>query len=266
MPALRRLLPRRAALAAARAAVATALLAAPHAARAQSPRTTIDEHATWLAYFGLHPVSARWRLHLEAQLRQTEGARQPQQRLYRTGLARVLSPAARLAAGYAFVQTYPPEEFVAAPIAFDEHRAWQQLDLRLVTGPLTWDNRYRLEQRWVERLGAAGADSARRVGWTYTNRARYLLRATAAAGGGAPQRGRLYLTAYDELFVSFGRNVRGNVFDQNRLFAGAGYRWTPALRTEVGYQNQYVLRATGTDAERNHTLLVALFSEVPLFR
>ena len=252
----------------ARVVLAGLLLVATTAAGAQAPaplRTVDDEPAAWLAFLGLHPLSARWRLQLEAQLRQTEGVRQPQQRLYRTALLRVLGPRLRVGGGYALVRTYPPDEFVADPVPFTEHRAHQQLDLGMAAGPVAIDHRYRLEQRFVERLGA-GADRARRVGWTYTNRARYLLRATLAPGGGAPTAGEPYLTAYDELFVGFGRNVRNNVFDQNRAFVGVGYRWSPVLRAEVGYQNHYVLRATGTQAERNHTLLTTVFSEVPLRR
>lgn len=250
------------------AAAALLLLLGAAGARAQPPapvRTVADEPAAWLAYLGVHPISPRWRVQLEAQLRQTEGVRQPQQRLYRTALLRGLGPRARAGAGYALVRSYPPDEFVATPVPFTEHRAYQQLDLNMGAGPLVVDHRYRLEQRFAERLGV-GASALRRVGWTYTNRARYLLRATLAPGGGAPTAGEPYLTAYDELFVGFGRNVRSNVFDQNRAFVGVGYRWTPVLRAEVGYQNHYVLRANGTDAERNHTLLTTVFSEVPLPR
>jgi hypothetical protein len=60
--------------------------------------------------------------------------------------------------------------------------------------------------------------------------------------------------------------VRNNVFDQNRAFAGVGYRWSPVLRAEVGYQHHYVLRASGAQAERNHTLLATVFSDLPLAR
>ena len=127
------------------------------------------------------------------------------------------------------------------------------------------DHRYRLEQRWVERRSGT-VEESRREAWTYSNRARYLLRGTLAPGGGAPQGGEPYLAAYDELFVGFGRNVRNNVFDRNRAFVGVGYRWGPALGVEVGYLNQYALRASGTEAERNHVVLVNFVSDAPFFR
>ena len=242
------------------------LVAFPAVAAAQSPRRSIDEYSAWLAYTGIHPISKDWRVQIEGQWRQTEGWSQPQQRLFRTALLRVLSPTVRVGAGYAVTRTNPPEEFVVDAQPFNEHRAYQQLDLRQQTGPVLWDHRYRLEQRWGERLSTAGADRGERLGWTYTNRARYFLRTTMAPGGGAPETGESYFVAYDEVFVNFGSQVRNNVFDQNRLFVGAGHRFRPTFGMEAGYLSQIVLRGNGTDVERNHTLLIALFSEFPLRR
>lgn len=233
----------------------------PLAAQAQSPRRTIDERSTWLAYTGIHPISPVWRLQLEGQLRQTEGLSQPQQRLFRTALLRVLNPTARVGAGYAATRTYPPEEFVTDPMPFSEHRAYEQLDLRQLVGKVVVDHRYRLEQRWVERLAPSGPERGDRTGWTYTNRARYFLRTFIVPGGGAPSNGKSYFVAYDEIFVNFGEQVRNNIFDQNRFFVGVGHRWSAAFSLEAGYLNQTILRGNGTDVERNHTLLIGLSSE-----
>lgn len=250
----------------ARRLAAFLLFLLPAAAHAQSLRRTNDENSTWLAYTGVHPISKNWRLQLEAQLRQTEGMSQPQQRLFRTALLRVLSPAVRVGGGYAVTRTYPPDEFVVDAQRFTEHRTYQQLDLRLQTGAVLWDHRYRLEQRWGERLSTTTTNFGERLGWTYTNRARYFLRTIVAPGGGAPEKGEGYFVAYDEVFINFGDQVRNNVFDQNRVFVGAGYRFRPTFGMEAGYLSQIILRGNGTDVERNHTLLIALFSEFPIRR
>lgn len=236
------------------------------AASAQSPRRVDNESAAWLAYTGIHPISRTWRVQLEAQLRQTELASQPAQRLYRTALLKQLTPVARIGLGYAHAHTYPPEEFVANPVPFLEHRTYQQFDLRQTTGPIMWDNRYRIEQRWIERLATVGPGTGRRTGWTYTNRARYMLKATVAPGGGPPGRHEPYLVASDELFVNWGGSVRSNVFDQNRLFGGVGYRIASTFGVELGYLNHLVLRANGTDVERNNTVLLGFLSDVPFRR
>lgn len=247
------------------AAFGFAIVAAATPLAAQSPRRTDDERASWITYTGIHPLTPRWRLQLEAQLRQTEGTAQPAQRLFRTALLRVLNPAARTGVGYAFVRTRPPEEFVVDPQPFNEHRLFEQLDLRLVTGPLVFDNRYRLEQRWLERVGT-GAQSGEHLGWTYVNRMRYLLRGTLVPGGGPPRDRVPYVFGADEVFVNFGRNVRNNVFDQNRASVGVGYRFSRALGAELSYLNQIVLRSSGTDVERNHTIVIGFTSEAPFGR
>ena len=246
-------------------ALLAALVAPASAASAQQTpaRESEDRGAVWLAYTGTHPVSPLWRVMLEGQLRRITPVSDPQAWLLRTALIRSLGEHASVGAGYLHQASFR-YGFGTELATTNEHRAFQQLELRQGAGPFALNHRYRLEQRWTERLEAAAGGGAERVGWTYTNRTRYQLRATTAPGGGSPQDGEPYLTAYDELFVSFGRNVRGNVFDQNRAFAGAGYRWSRALRLEAGYLHNYVLRSNGRQAERNHTLFVGVFSEAPL--
>ncbi|MGV3709087.1 MAG: DUF2490 domain-containing protein [Gemmatimonas sp.] len=245
---------------------ALALCLSTHTFAQESVRKTADQGAAWINYTGIHPISDKWRWLAEAQLRQYDLGRQPMQRFVRTGLLRVLTPGVRVGGGYFFAHTTPPEEFVPIAVTFTEHRLWQQFDMNAATGRFAWNHRYRLEQRWLERLGTSGADSAQRVGWNYSNRMRYMARATTSqGGGGAPKDGKFYLTAFDELFISFGEKVRYNVFDQNRLFLGVGRQWSPKLRVEFGYLNQIALRGNGVDTERNHTLMLSFISDAPLY-
>ena len=245
---------------------AIACIAAGNRSHAQeSIRTVVSQPAAWVNYTGIHPVSDQWRVLAELQFRQYDGGRQPMQRFVRTGLLRVVTPGVRMGGGYLFAHTSPPEDFVPTVIRFSEHRLWQQFDMNANTGKFAWNHRYRLEQRWTQRLGTSGPDSAQHLGWNYSNRMRYMARVVRAPGGGPPKNGKLYLAAYNELFMSFGRNVRFNVFDQNRAFVGLGKQWSPKFRAELGYMNQLVLRANGTDMERNHTVMLAFASDAVWF-
>ena len=246
-----------------RTSAALVLLAFPSFVAAQSPREARTEGGAWFAYTGIHPISEKWRWQIEGQVRQTDGVNKPSQRLYRTALLRTLNSATRIGLGYAFAQTHPPAEFVADPQLFHEHRIYEQLDLKLPTGPVVVDNRVRLEQRWSERVGT-GDEAGEHLGWTYTNRARYNLKGTIAPGGGAPKDGKPYLFASDEVFVSFGKNVRYNVFDQNRLIGGVGFRFSKKLSAELSYLNQIVIRSNGVDEERHNILVVGFSSEAPI--
>jgi hypothetical protein len=248
-----------------RASIALVLVALPGFARAQSPRQARTESGAWFAYTGIHPISERWRWQIEGQFRQTDGATKAAQRLYRTALLRTLNSATRVGLGYGFAQTHPPADFVADPQLFREQRIYEQLDLKLPTGPLVVDSRVRMEQRWTEKVGT-GAEAGQHLGWTYTNRARYNLKATMAPGGGGPKDGKPYVFASDEVFLGFGKNVRYNIFDQNRLIGGVGFRFSKMLSAELSYLNQIVVRSNGTDEERHNIVIVGFSSEAPIRR
>ena len=232
-------------------------------AQAQSPRTTVDNRHAWLVYMGDHALSpgSRSSLHLESQVRRGDLGADWQQLLLRGGLTRTLSTGVRATGGYAFVRTYPYGE---APVraAFPEHRLWQQLSLAHGAGPVSVTHRYRLEQRWIGAMGIA--DPTRVAGWRYANRLRYMARGSLPLTGAANSPGYTYLAGAGELFTSFGGNVQLNVFDQSRVGAALGLQVTPTLRVEAGYLQQYILKSTGRDAERNHTLQLSLLSAAPL--
>jgi hypothetical protein len=246
-----------------RASAALVLLAVPGSAGAQSPRQARTDNGAWFAYTGIHPISDRWRWQIEGQIRQTDGATKFAQRLYRTALLRTLNSATRVGAGYGFAQTRASDLFVVDPQLSLEHRIYEQLDLKLPTGPVVVDSRVRMEQRWLEKVGT-GADAGAHLGWTFANRARYNLKATMAPGGGGPKDGKPYLFASDEVFLNFGENVHYNIFDQNRLIGGVGFRFSKMLSAELSYLNQIVVRSNGTDEERHNIIVVGFSSEAPI--
>jgi len=241
--------------------IAALALGGARAGAQDGPRRVVDQPTAWLMYFGDHALAGRWALHAEAQVRRADGLRTWQQLLVRPGLVYTLGPAARLAAGYALVETWPYGE-QPAPARFTEHRLWQQLTLAQATGRVAWQHRYRLEQRWVHRpLGATGATDR-----VYSNRMRYLARATLPLVGRTLDAGEPYASVYDEVFVSWGRNVGRNVLDQNRAYAALGWRATASTRIEAGYLLQLVLKPDGVQMERNHSLQLGVFAGAPLRR
>lgn len=244
------------------AGLAALLAAAPAAAPAQAagPRVVANNTNAWLMYFGDHAVSRRWALHAEAQVRRSDLFDGWQQLLLRPGVSVTLTPGARVTAGYAYIETWPYGE-QPAPARFPEHRAWQQLQLGHATGRVAWQHRYRVEQRWVHAPLADGTRDRR-----YTNRGRYLARATVPLRGRTLDAGEPYATAYDEVFASWGRNVGRNALDQNRLYGALGWRLGATTRVEAGYLQQLVLKPDGVQAERNHTLQLGVYQSAPLLR
>jgi hypothetical protein len=220
------------------------------ASMAQQTRVNDTNQHAWLMYFGAHKLNEKIGLHTEAQVRRARLLSDWQQLLLRTGLNYFAAPNSMLTLGYAYVDTYPYGGFPAAS-TFPEHRLYQQLQLWGTAGRFGLVHRYRLEQRWIR---FPKADE-----YTYLHRARYMFRAAFPLQGPSIEDKEFYLAAYDEIFVGFGKNMAQNFFDQNRLYAAVGYRFTPRVLVEMGYLNQILQQRNGKVFEYNHTLQAALY-------
>lgn len=210
------------------------LLGAPGA---QAQRSRIPDYNTlgWLVYSGDNQLSHKWQLHSELQLRRVHLVRDPQQLLARLGGAYQLSSRVQVAGGYTLLITYPYGDYPTASSGRSEpeHRLYEDVSLQDALGRLALTHRVRLEQRWQSQLA-----DGRVVDWSYQNRIRYQLSLQLPLIGPTLDNHEPYLTAYDEIFLNFGRNVKSNVFDQNRVVGGVGYRFTNNFRLEVQYLNQ----------------------------
>ncbi len=235
-------------------------LCGSYASFAQHQHTT--NHNAWFMYFGDHKFSKKWGLHLEAQLRRSDGISKGQQLLLRPGINYHFAPAAFASLGYGFVETYPYGEF-ASKSSFPEHRLWEQMQFKQMTNRLEWVNRLRLEQRWVQSPMLQG-DDYKPGPSVYTNRMRLLNRLSVPLNHKTIAEHTVYVSAYDELFVNFGKKVAANVFDQNRAYLALGYRFPRIGRLEAGYMFQKIFKPDGIKVEDNHTLMLSLISNFDL--
>lgn len=223
----------------------------PATAFAQAANRIADPNThAWYQYFGDHRLGRHWGLHTEAQLRRASWINDPQQLLLRAGLNLIITEQVMLTAGYAFVETYPYGDY-PAPKTFPEHRLYEQLSLnQQPLGRLALNHRYRLEQRWITFPGQSKAQ--------LLHRARYQVRATLPLNKPKMEADALYLFGFDEIFIGFGENVAANIFDQNRLGGGLGFKFNRGTALETGYMSQIVQQRNGRVFEYNKTLTVAL--------
>jgi len=246
-------------------ALAATALASP-AAGQEGGRVTTSQAAWWLQYFGDHRLGGgRVALLLDLQARRRDVAAEPAQVLLRGAGVYTLSPVVRLGAGYAFAQTWPPDD-VEPPASFPEHRLFEAMYLLHDAGRVQFRHRYFLEQRWLGRMAVDSATGDARVSrWDFLLRARYQLRLNVLLNRPTLGPGTVYAYGGDELFVAFGAQAGPNLFDQNRLFTGLGWQFARHLRAEVGYVNQLIVRPSGQRVDVNHTLVTQLVSVAPLF-
>ena len=213
------------------------------AAAGQAARVRDANQIGWYVYEGDHRLGRRWTLHTEYQWRRVYFIREAQQSLARLGGAFQLGQRVSVGGGYTSLITHPYGDYPTADtgVPFPEHRLYQDVQLADTLGRLVLEHRVRLEQRWLGQL-AEGKGRAVQA-WNYQNRIRYQLSATLPLQGPRLDDREWYLTGFDEVFLSFGRRVGSNVFNQNRVAGGLGYQFTADFQVAVLYLNQITQHA-----------------------
>lgn len=175
-----------------------------------------------------------------------------------------LNPNVQFSVGVARPETFPYGK-LPVPFRFPERRLWEQVQLSQSVGRVALTHRYRQEQRWLGHVELEDGEERVR-NWVRTNRARYRLGALIPLRGSETDDGEFYANLANELFINWGANITGNVFDQFRSYALLGYRHSRRLRVEAGYLEQLVQRPNGRQLERNHTLLLTFVTSHSLVR
>lgn len=206
---------------------------------------------------GNHRITSKWGLHTELQLRRAGIITPVQQHLARVGVDYRLRDNVILTAGYCYVYTgsYGKQP---APLPFNEHRGWQQVMLTHTVNRVRFQHRYRLENRWLERYNSTLL--ANEI--IYVNRFRYRIQLTIPLNKPDMMPGTFFAVVNDEVWVNFGKQIRFNVFDQNRAYAGFGYQLNNACNVQLGYLHQLVFKSDGVRVENNHTLQASLFYNI----
>ena len=215
-----------------------------------------QEHA-WLMYFGNHRITDRWGLHTEYQWRRTDGFEHWQQSLLRLGVDYYAKNGIQYTAGYAWIKSFP---YGDQPIGHtnNEHRIWEQVITKSKFGRVDVQNRYRLEQRYIENWVKDSEGVYVQDGFYFRQRVRYRLLLTMPISKKEMADNTLFIAAYDEPFLGFGKGIAKNVLDQNRIYCALGWRFNAACNIQLGYLNQYILKKDGINAERNHTLQASI--------
>ncbi|XZF16426.1 DUF2490 domain-containing protein [Chitinophagaceae bacterium MMS25-I14] len=218
-------------------AAASVCVAAP--SQAQSPRLRSESDIGWFAAFGNVALSKRLSFLSEFQWRRENVVTDWQQLFARGGLQYNFKKGGSTALLYSYAVTYPYGDYPAGPHHIPEHRITEQFLWNGNTGLFYFTHRLRLEQRFIGKIDQKMED---RIvdDWIYMNRVRYQLRVDVPLNHTKMDDNTIYAAAYDEIFVGFGKNVKQNVFDQNRLALMLGYKFNKNVRAEAGYLNQVV--------------------------
>lgn len=240
--------------------------------QAQTIKT--DQYNTWMVYTGNHKLSEKWGLHTEYQFRRNDWFSKPMQNIVRLGLDYKFNKDVTLTAGWSYIETFPYGDFAEEVPAkynnykFNEQRIWEQIVIKHdQVGCFVFDSRFRLEQRWGASIKNIGTDTNPYYVryddpvegyWKYRQRIRYRFRLQVPLNNSKILKNTIFLVVGDEIFINFGKYVTKNIFDQNRMYLGLGYKVNKDADVQLGYLNQFIEKSDGIHKENNHTLQATL--------
>jgi len=216
-----------------------------------------NQFHTWSLYTGTHKITKKVNFMTEYQWRRADGFQHWQQSLLRLGAEYVINPKISVMVGYGWIKTFP---YGAQPVLheFNEHRIYEQMNLKDRIGRFEIQHRYRIEQRFLEQYAKNSLGNVVQVDPVLRNRIRYRAMVMVPLSRKEMIDNTLFLNVNDELFVGIGEGIAKNPIDQNRFIAALGWRFNAQTILQVGYLNQFVIKSNATNMERNHSLWVSM--------
>jgi hypothetical protein len=154
---------------------------------------------------------------------------------------------------------------------FSELRIAPQVILTQTIGRVRFDSRLRYEFRWIGQNQDINSKSFLYGGdfstTTFRQRFRYQFKMTIPLNHAKMDDKTWYAQAYDEMFVNMGEKVPNtNLFDQNRVMLGVGYKYNKFVAFEAGFMQQSIFRFNNTNKDNvdlnNITQLNFVFTNV----
>ena len=239
--------------------LAILLLIAAFQVQAQAPEKHIHEREQlWFGYFNQTRFSNKWGMWADVHYRMTDNfADRPFQFMIRPALTYFIKDNLRLNVGYAYAHHFPAKGLNTSR---NEHRPWQQIWWNQKYPGLTTLQWIRLEQRFNEKV----VSDVKQDGYNYNFRARYNFSFFIPLKGREIVAKTPFAILINEVFLNFGGKVVYNTFDQNRLFAGFGYQFSPHLNAQLGYMNVYQQEASGANYFSTHAIRLFVFHSLDL--
>lgn len=195
--------------------ICTLIVALPLISFSQS-----SDFGNWIIYFGNKQFNSKWNLHHEVQYRNYNAIGDLEQLLLRTGVGYNLTESNNnVLLGYGFIlsENYLTDDIKAQT---QEHRIYQQFITKQRFGRISFQHRYRIEERFIEDI--------------FRMRFRYFLSTNIALNHKEMVDKTLYLSGYNEIFL----NTTGTIFSRNRIYGGLGFKVNKSVRFELGYMTQ----------------------------
>ena len=206
---------------------------------------TTDRTAFWYGSINSIHLNKKWSIQPDFHIRSTDKWEHVQTFILRPAISYRFNPKWNVVLGYNHIQSRVSIGGVSGYTP--ENHIWEQVWFRHKWKKFNLVHRISLEQRFIQ-YGYLQNGQIKNREALFTQRFRYLFRAQLPLVHQKPTfvKGP-YAVLQDEIFFNMLKkeNANGQAFDQNRLFAGLGYRLSPKFDIEAGYQNRAITARGG---------------------
>ncbi len=214
-------------------------------------RAIVDQPIEWFAFASTMKVASKINIYADVHLRYAQDV-DPMQYQIRFAPEYVFNGKMSAApAAYAYVRNFFYGEQPAAYIN-NEHRIYQQFVYKYSVKKFGFNHRFRVEERFIQSHSKTATGEVVDNGFdNFQVRFRYRGVITYPLNKPKIEAGALFVSAYDEFFMSWGKRVTFHEPDQNRLYAGLGYQFTKDISLQTGFFYQMLIKANGAQQENN---------------
>jgi len=190
------------------------------------------QNSGWLFFLNNTKFNQKWGLQFDLQVRSADDWDYVRNTLVRPAVQYFINDKHNVALGYLWQTTQNRVEG-ASNTFLHEHRIFEQYIFNHKLSSVFASHRVRVEQRFIER---ANED-------VFAQRFRYFFRLLQPLKNAEPTFSKgPFVALQNEVFLNFQNKekINNSVFDQNRLYLAAGYRFSKKVDMEAGYMNQAV--------------------------
>ena len=227
---------------------------------------TVNQQTGWFMFLNSTKFNDKWGMHFDLQVRSEDNWERVKNVLIRPGVTYYINKNSNATLGYLYttnktlVWLYPRNSIMPAIVGpvlgtLTEHRIWQQY----IYNHQPWkgtvlSHRFRLEQRFIEQPIKGDDD-------VFAQRFRYFFRLVQPLKKQEDGFTKgMFAALQNETFFNVQNKdeLNGSIFDQNRVYLAAGFRFSKKFDIEAGYLNQAINgRANNTV---NHVAQLALYT------
>jgi hypothetical protein len=197
-----------------------------------------DEINTWFTLLNRLNINKKWSVSNEIHERTGAFLNEQSTFLIRPSVDYHLGESIEFSLGYSYLNNKPNDPNPNPKIGVIENNIWEQVLLKSKIGKVNFQQRFRQENRWFDKVGQNIDGTYSKTGTDYANRFRYRVTINTDIKKFKNNQS-LFFQAFDEVWIPQTDKLMPKSLSRNWFYAGVGYKFNAKTNIQIGYMNQF---------------------------